>query len=70
MDFCAVMRPRRGSAKSFAANAPSDTALRLASFFDNSPEFGLNLQLMHDLSAARLELSKTIERNVEAYAGA
>jgi len=25
---------------------------------------------MHDLSKARLELSKTIERDVEAYAGA
>jgi plasmid maintenance system antidote protein VapI len=33
-------------------------------------EFWLNLQQMHDLSKARLELSKTIERDVEAYAGA
>jgi addiction module HigA family antidote len=47
-----------------------DTALRLAHFFGNSPEFWLNLQQMHDLSKARLELSKTIEREVEAYAGA
>jgi len=47
-----------------------DTALRLARFFGNSPEFWLNLQQMHDLSRARLELSKTIERDVEAYAGA
>lgn len=47
-----------------------DTALRLARFFDNSPEFWLNLQQMHDLSKARLELSKKIERDVEAYAGA
>jgi len=46
-----------------------DTALRLARFFGNSPEFWLNLQLMHDLSKVRLELSKTIEREVEAYAG-
>jgi hypothetical protein len=49
---------------------PPDTALRLAQFFGNSPEFWLNLQQMHDLSKARLELSKTIEREVEAYAGA
>ena len=48
----------------------ADTALRLARFFGNSPEFWLNLQQMHDLSKARLELSKTIEREVEAYAGA
>jgi addiction module HigA family antidote len=45
-----------------------DTALRLAQFFGNSPEFWLNLQQMHDLSKARLELSKTIERDVETYA--
>jgi len=47
-----------------------DTALRLARFFGNSPEFWLNLQQMHDLSKARLELRKTIERDVEAHAGA
>ena len=47
-----------------------DTALRLARFFGNSPEFWLNLQQMHDLSKARLELRKTIERDVEAYAEA
>ena len=47
-----------------------DTALRLARFFDNSPEFWLNLQQMYDLSKARLELSKTIERDVEAFARA
>ena len=47
----------------------TDTALRLARFFGNSPEFWLNLQQMHDLSKARLELRKTIERDVEAYAG-
>jgi addiction module HigA family antidote len=47
-----------------------DTALRLARFFGNSPEFWLNLQQLHDLSKARIELSKTIEREVEAYAGA
>ena len=47
-----------------------DTALRLAQFFGNSPEFWLNLQQMHDLSKARLELSKRIERDVEAYVGA
>jgi addiction module HigA family antidote len=48
----------------------SDTALRLARFFGNSPEFWLNLQQTHDLSKAKLELGKTIERDVEAYVGA
>jgi len=44
-----------------------DTALRLAHFFGNSPEFWLNLQQMHDLSKARIELKKTIERDVEVF---
>jgi addiction module HigA family antidote len=47
-----------------------DTALRLARFFGNSPEFWLNLQQMHDLTKARLALSNTIEREVEAWARA
>lgn len=47
-----------------------DTALRFARFFGNSPEFWLNLQQMHDLSKARLELGKTIERDVEKFEAA
>jgi addiction module HigA family antidote len=44
-----------------------DTALRLARFFNNSPEFWLNLQQMHDLSKTRLALSRTIEAEVPVY---
>jgi addiction module HigA family antidote len=44
-----------------------DTALRLARFFGNSAEFWMNLQQMYDLSKARSELKKTIEREVEVY---
>jgi len=44
-----------------------DTALRLARFFGNSPEFWLNLQQMHDLSKARLELKRIVERDVEVF---
>lgn len=44
-----------------------DTALRLARFFGTSPEFWLNLQQMHDLSKARLQLRKTIDRDVEVF---
>jgi len=43
----------------------SDTALRRARFFGNSPEFWMNLQQQYDLSKAKLELEKTIEREVE-----
>jgi antitoxin HigA-1 len=47
-----------------------DTALRLARFFGNSPEFWMNLQQMYDLSKARMELGETIEREVEGYSAA
>jgi addiction module HigA family antidote len=44
-----------------------DTALRLGRFFGNSPEFWMNLQQMHDLSKARLELGEVIEREVDQH---
>jgi len=43
----------------------TDTALRLARYFGTSAEFWLNLQAAHDLSKARLELARAIERDVE-----
>jgi addiction module HigA family antidote len=42
-----------------------DTALRLARFFGTSAEFWLNLQAAHDLSKARVEYGRTIQREVE-----
>ena len=45
-----------------------DTALRVARFFNNSPELWLYLQQMHDLSKARLALSEAIEAEVRVYA--
>jgi addiction module HigA family antidote len=42
----------------------SDTALRLAKYFGNSPEFWMNLQTMHDLSKTRMEHGKKIEEEV------
>ena len=47
-----------------------DTALRLARFFGTSAEFWLNLQQMHDLSKARLELGSIIEREVDVHSAA
>ena len=41
-----------------------DTALRLARYFGNSAEFWLGLQKEYDLRKARMELGKTIEREV------
>jgi addiction module HigA family antidote len=46
----------------------ADTALRLARFFGTSPEFWMNLQAMHDLTKARLENGRTIERDVQPRA--
>ena len=46
----------------------ADTALRLARFFGNSPEFWLNLQVQYDLSLARNKLSQSIAREVEVFA--
>jgi addiction module HigA family antidote len=46
----------------------ADTALRLARFFGTSAEFWINLQAMHDLTKARKELGRTIERTVRPRA--
>ena len=46
----------------------ADTALRLSRFFGTSPEFWMNLQAMHDLTKARRESGKTIERDVHPRA--
>jgi addiction module HigA family antidote len=42
----------------------ADTALRLARFFDTSPEFWMNLQAMHDLTKTRIENGEAIARDV------
>jgi plasmid maintenance system antidote protein VapI len=42
--------------------------LRLARFLGTSPEFWMNLQAMHDLTKARMESGKVIERDVRPRA--
>ena len=42
----------------------ADTALRLARFFGTSSGFWVNLQAMHNLTKARLEGGKAIERDI------
>jgi antitoxin HigA-1 len=46
----------------------ADTALRLARFFETSPEFWMNLQAMHDLTKTRIESGETIARDVRPRA--
>jgi addiction module HigA family antidote len=48
----------------------TDAALRLARYFDMSPEFWLGLQMDYDLGAARDEPSGRIEREVQVYSAA
>ncbi len=45
-----------------------ETALRLARFFGNSPQFWLNLQQAFDLSKAKVEMGAKIDREVEVLA--
>jgi antitoxin HigA-1 len=48
----------------------ADTALRLAFFFGNSPEFWLGLQMDHDLDVLKLSKEKEIQKEVEPQAEA
>lgn len=43
----------------------ADTALRLAKYFNNSPEFWLNLQLHYDLEKERRTLSPILKTKVK-----
>ena len=45
----------------------ADTALRLARYFDMSPQFWLGLQMDYDLDVAEDELAARIEREVSQY---
>jgi addiction module HigA family antidote len=42
----------------------ADTALRLARYFGNSPEFWLNLQQQYDLTLTRQKSLREIEKEV------
>jgi antitoxin HigA-1 len=46
----------------------ADTALRLARFFGTSAEFWITLQATHDLTKARMESGRAIERDVNPRA--
>jgi len=47
-----------------------DTALRLAKYFQNSPQFWLGLQMDYDLDVAEDRLSEKIEKEVREYSEA
>jgi len=45
----------------------ADTALRLAKYFDMSPQFWLGLQMDYDLDMAEDQLANRIDREVQVY---
>ncbi len=47
----------------------ADTALRLARYFGNSPQFWLGLQTDYDLDVTRRSLGARLAREVRSYAG-
>jgi addiction module HigA family antidote len=46
----------------------ADTALRLARFFGNSPQFWMGLQTQYDLDVTQDQLGKRLEREVRPWA--
>jgi addiction module HigA family antidote len=46
----------------------ADTALRLARFFSNSPQFWLGLQTQYDLDVAEDHIGKRLDREVRPLA--
>ncbi|HKY59963.1 MAG TPA: HigA family addiction module antitoxin [Gemmatimonadota bacterium] len=46
----------------------ANTALRLARYFDTSPEFWLGIQAQYDLDMEEDELGDRLEKEVRAYA--
>ncbi len=63
-----VPAPRVGAIVKGERSVTADIALRLARFFNTSAEFWMNLQGMHDLTKARRENGKTIERDIRPRA--
>jgi antitoxin HigA-1 len=45
----------------------ADTALRLARYFNTSPQFWLGLQTSYDLDVAQDQLGERLERDVKVY---
>lgn len=45
----------------------ADTAMRLARFFDTTPQFWMNLQVEYELRVAESESAKKIEQEVSRY---
>lgn len=51
-------------------NVTANTALRLARYFDTSPEFWLGLQAQYDLDVEEDEMGERLQKEVRTYAEA
>jgi addiction module HigA family antidote len=45
----------------------ADSALRIARFFDTTPEFWLNLQVAYDLKIARQTVGNKVDQEVRSF---
>ena len=63
-----VPATRIGAVVKGERSVTADTALRLSRFFGNSAEFWMGLQATHDLTKARMESGRSIERDVQPRA--
>lgn len=45
----------------------ADTALRLAKYFDMSPQFWLELQMDYDLDVAEDQISERLDKEIQTY---
>jgi antitoxin HigA-1 len=59
---CGVPRTRIERIVREELGVSADTALRLGRFFGIAPEFWLNLQIRHDLEAARATIGRALDR--------
>jgi addiction module HigA family antidote len=55
---CQIERPRLERIVRERRGISADTALRLAKYFDTTPEFWMNLQSRYELEEAIVEMSK------------
>ena len=60
-----VPAPRIGEIVHRRRGITSDTALRLARYFDTTPNFWMNLQTAYDLDVARDKQQRRINRDVQ-----
>jgi antitoxin HigA-1 len=51
-------------------NVTANTALRLARYFDTSPEFWLGLQAQYDLDVEQDKMGERLQKEVRTYAEA